>query len=171
MPFFATPLPGGWPLCALERIRLDLSDVRGRRELFARLAQTAKRALIITERLVIYLAADAVSELATDLAAQPSFASWIVDIASPGLLRMLRKRMASQLTQAAPFKFAPQEGPAFFERYGWKPIEVQSLLKNAARLKRLSFVLRLFALLPENEKSRRDRPWSGVCLFANKKSS
>jgi len=49
---------------------------------------------------------------------------------------MLSKRMASQLREAAPFKFAPQEGPAFFERNGWKPIEVQSLLKNAARLKR-----------------------------------
>ena len=158
------------PLCALERIRLDLSDVRGRRELFARLAQTAKRSLIITEGLLIYLTTDPVSELAADLAAQPSFSSWIVDIASPGLLRMLRKRMASQLSQAAPFKFAPEEGPRFFERYGWKPVEVQSLLKNAAHLKRLSFFLRLVALLPESEKSRRDRPWSGVCLFANQKS-
>jgi methyltransferase (TIGR00027 family) len=158
------------PLCALERIRLDLSDVCGRRELLARLAQTAKRALIITEGLVIYLTTDAVSELAADLAARPSFASWIVDIASPGLLRMLRKRMASQLSQAAPFKFAPEEGPRFFERYGWKPVEVQSLLKNAAQLKRLSFFLRMVALLPENEKSRRNRPWSGVCLLANQKS-
>jgi methyltransferase (TIGR00027 family) len=158
------------PLCALERIRLDLSDVRGRRELLARLAQTAKRALMITEGLVIYLTTDAVSELAADLAARPSFASWIVDIASPGLLRMLRKRMASQLSQAAPFKFAPEEGPRFFERYGWKPVEVQSLLKNAAQLKRLSFFLRMVALLPENEKSRRNRPWSGVCLLANQKS-
>lgn len=155
------------PLCALERIRLDLSDIRGRRELFAHLAQTSKRVLIITEGLVIYLTADAVGDLAADLAAQPSFASWIVDVASPGLLRMLKKRMASQLTQAAPFKFAPEEGPRFFERYGWKPVEVQSLLKNAAQLNRLSFFLRLVALLPENEKSRRDRPWSGVCLLAN----
>jgi hypothetical protein len=46
-------------------------------------------------------------------------------------------------------------------------VEVQSLLKNAAQLNRLSFFLRLVALLPENEKSRRDRPWSGVCLLAN----
>jgi hypothetical protein len=78
--------------------------------------------------------------------------------------------MASQLSQAAPFKFAPEEGPRFFERYGWKPVEVQSLLKNAAQLKRLSFFLRMVALLPENEKSRRNRPWSGVCLLANQKS-
>ena len=26
---------------------------------------------------------------------------------------------------------------------------------------------RFFAMLPENEKSRRDRPWSGICLLRN----
>lgn len=159
------------PVCLLERMRLDLSDVNARRGLFARLAQKANRVLVITEGLMIYLTQEAVGELATDLAAPPSFHSWIVDVASPGLLRMLRKRMASQLSQAAPFKFAPEEGPAFFERYGWKIAEVQSFLKNAAKLKRLSLVLRLFALLPETEKSRRDRPWSGACLFTNAKNS
>jgi methyltransferase (TIGR00027 family) len=158
------------PVCALERIRLDVSNVSERRELFARLGGSAKRALIITEGLMIYLAQQAVGELAADLAAPTTFHSWIVDIASPGLLRMLRKRMASQLREAAPFKFAPEEGPAFFEQYGWKPIQVESLLKNAATLKRLSFFLRLVALLPESEKSRRDRPWSGVCLLTNKKT-
>jgi methyltransferase (TIGR00027 family) len=158
------------PLCALERIRLDLSDVRERRELFGRLGKSAQRALIITEGLLIYLTLDAVGELAADLAAAASFHSWITDIASPGLLRMLKKRMSSQLSQAAPFKFAPEEGPRFFERYGWKPVEVQSFLKNAAQLNRLSFLLRLVALLPENERSRRNRPWSGACLFANLKS-
>ena len=158
------------PVCALERVRLDLSDVPGRRALFAQLAQSAKRALIITEGLLIYLTPEAVGQLATDLSEPSTFHSWIADLPSPGLLRMLRKRMASQLSQAAPFKFAPEEGPRFFEPYGWKPVEVQSFLKNAAQLKRLSFFLRLMALLPETEKSRRDRPWSGACLFANQKS-
>ena len=158
------------PVCALERVHLDLSDVPARRALFAQLAQRAKRALIITEGLLIYLTPEAVGQLATDLAEPTTFHSWIADLPSPGLLRMLQKRMASQLSQAAPFKFAPPEGPRFFERYGWKPVEVQSFLKNAAQLKRLSFFLRLMALLPETEKSRRDRPWSGACLFANQKS-
>jgi methyltransferase (TIGR00027 family) len=153
-------------VCALERFRLDLSNVSARRELFLQLGSRAKRALIITEGLIIYLAADQVAALAQDLAASPSFHSWILDIASPGLLRMLRKRMAAQLNQAAPFKFAPDEGPNFFLRHGWKPVDVRSLLKNAARLKRLSFFLRLIALLPESESSRRNRPWSGVCLLS-----
>jgi methyltransferase (TIGR00027 family) len=153
------------PVCALERFRLDLSNLQARRELFAQLGSQARKALVITEGLIIYLTADAVAALAQDLAAPPSFHSWILDIASPGLLRMLQKRMAAQLNQAAPFKFAPDEGPDFFLRYGWKPADVRSLLKNAARLKRLPFFLRLIALLPESKSSHRNRPWSGICLL------
>ncbi|MGB2591427.1 MAG: SAM-dependent methyltransferase [Candidatus Acidiferrum sp.] len=153
------------PVCFLERIRLDLSDALARRELFAELGRRANKVLINSEGLLIYLNPEDVAGLAKDLAAPPSFQSWILDIASPGLLRMLAKRINKQLNQAAPFKFAPPEGPDFFIPYGWKPVDVRSLLKNAARLKRLTFVMRLFALLPESEKSRRDRPWSGVCLF------
>jgi methyltransferase (TIGR00027 family) len=154
------------PVCALERFRLDLSNLEARRALFTQLGSRAKKALVITEGLIIYLAADQVAALAQDLTASPSFHSWILDIASPGLLRMLQKRMAAQLQQAAPFKFAPDEGPDFFLPYGWKPVDVRSLLKNAARLKRLSFFLRLAALLPESENSRRNRPWSGICLLS-----
>jgi methyltransferase (TIGR00027 family) len=154
------------PVCSLERFRLDLSNLDARRALFAQLGSQARKALVITEGLIIYLASDDVATLAQDLAAPPSFHSWILDIASPGLLRMLKKRMAAQLKQAAPLKFAPDEGPGFFLRYGWKPADVRSLLKNAARLKRLPFFLRLIALLPESESSRRNRPWSGICLLS-----
>jgi methyltransferase (TIGR00027 family) len=153
------------PVCSLERVRLDLSNASARRELFAELGRRSNKSLVLTEGLLIYLTRDDVAGLAEDLAAPPSFQSWILDIASPGLLRLMAKRMAKQLTEAAPFKFAPPEGPNFFIPYGWKPVDVRSFLKNAARLKRLSLLLRLFALLPETEKSRRDRPWSGMCLL------
>jgi methyltransferase (TIGR00027 family) len=153
------------PACSLERIRLDLSNATARHELFTELGGRCKKALIITEGLLIYLTSDDVAGLAKDLAAPPSFHSWILDIASPGLLRMLAKRMAKQLNEAAPFKFAPPEGPDFFVPYGWMPVDVRSLLKTAAKLKRLSLLFRFFALLPETEKSRRDRPWSGMCLL------
>jgi methyltransferase (TIGR00027 family) len=158
-------LRGETPVCSLERIRLDLSNAPERRDLFAELGSRSRNALIITEGLLIYLNRDDVAGLAKDLAAPPSFQSWILDIASPGLLRMLAKRMAKQLIAAAPFKFAPPEGPNFFIPYGWKPADVRSFLKNAARLKRLPLWLRLFAFLPETERSRRVRPWSGMCLL------
>jgi methyltransferase (TIGR00027 family) len=153
------------PVCSLERIRLDLSDAAARRDLFAQLARRSTNALVNTEGLLIYLAADDVAGLAKDLAAVPNFQSWMLDIASPGLLRMLAKRMSKQLMHSAPFKFAPPEGPDFFIPFGWKPVIVESLLKNAARFKRLPFLLKLFSYLPETESSRRDRPWSAVCLL------
>jgi methyltransferase (TIGR00027 family) len=153
------------PVCALQRIRLDLSDESARRALFASLGQKSQKALVMTEGLLIYLTADEVAGLAKDLAAPPSFQSWILDIASPGLLKMLAKRMSSHLADNARFKFAPPEGPNFFRPFGWEPIVVHSLLKNAARLRRLSLLMRLIALLPESDKSRRDRPWSGICLM------
>lgn len=159
------------PVCSLERIRLDLSDLPARRKLFSELAAKAHRVTIITEGLLIYLHRDDVAVFAQDLAVPPTFHSWILDIASPGLLRMLAKRMSSNLSQRAPFKFAPPEGPAFFVPCGWEPVQVQSLLKNAARLKRLRWWMKLFAFLPETEKSRRDRPWSGVCLFTRERNS
>lgn len=153
------------PVCFLERIRLDLSNVTARRDLFAELGSRSKNALIITEGLLIYLNREDVAGLTKDLAAPPSFQSWILDIASPGLLRLLAKRTDKQLTSAAPFKFAPPEGPSFFIPYGWNAVDVRSLLKTAARLNRLSLLFRIAALFPETEKSRRDRPWSGMCLL------
>src|SRR5215471_13631866 len=37
------------PVCALERVRLDLADISARRELFDRLGRSARKVLIITE--------------------------------------------------------------------------------------------------------------------------
>jgi methyltransferase (TIGR00027 family) len=160
-------LAGEKPVCALERVRLDLSNLSGRRELFEQLGGTANKALVITEGLLVYLTADEVGSLARDLAAPRSFQGWILDIASPGLLRMLQKKIGSQVSQAgAPLKFGPKEGPGFFAPYGWKPLGVRSLLKEAARQKRLPIFLRLMALLPESNGAQGSRPWSGVCLLA-----
>jgi len=154
------------PVCKLEQTRLDLSNVDARRELFAQLGSRAQKALILTEGLLIYLTPEEVGSLAADLAVPPSFRCWIIDLASPGLLRMLQEGMNRQLSAAgAPLKFGPAEGPGFFEPYGWKPLEVRSILKTAARLGRLSFGLRLAALMPESKGRQGSRPWSGICLM------
>jgi methyltransferase (TIGR00027 family) len=155
------------PVCQLERIRLDLSDVSGRRELFSQLGRRSAKTLIITEGLLIYLTPDQVGSLASDLATPASFQRWLADVSSPGLLRLLQKNMGPQLAQSgASFKFGPKEGPGFFVPYGWKPIDVRSPLKAAARLKRLSFGMRLLALLPASNGAQGSRPWSGICLLA-----
>jgi methyltransferase (TIGR00027 family) len=153
------------PVCSLERVALDLSDVDARRALFDRLGRQARNVVIACEGLLIYLSEDEVGSLASDLAAQPSFRHWTFDLCSPGLLRMLEKRWGKQLSSAgAPFRFAPGEGPGFFTRYGWRPVDVRSMMKAAAHLKRLPWLLRLVALLPDSKGAQGSRPWSGVVL-------
>ena len=157
------------PRCALERVPLDLSNADARRGLVDRLGRAATRALVLSEGLLVYLMADEVCALGRDLARPASFVSWIADIASPGLLKMLRERMGALVAAAgAPYVFAPADGPAFFERCAWSAVEVTSMLKTAHRLKRLPFMLRMFAMLPESTGPQGDRPWSGVCLLRRK---
>ena len=155
------------PTCALERVPLDLSDLTARRELFNRLGRRAAKSLIITEGLLIYFSAEHVRALAEDLAAHPAFQRWIADLASPGLLRLLQKNMDPALSSSgSSFKFGPKEGPEFFVPCGWKPVDVRSPLKTAARFKRLSFGMSLLSLLPQSNGRQGSRPWSGICLFA-----
>ena len=159
-------LAGEKPACALERVRLDLADVNARRALFANLNQRAKKILVLTEGLLIYLSAEEVAALAHDLASGPSFQRWIMDLSSPGLLKMMQKTTGKRLSEiGAPFKFAPAEGPEFFSSHGWEPMEVKGMLKTAAQFKRPPLLLRLFALLPEKKGPAGNQPWSGVCLF------
>ena len=155
------------PACELERVRLDLSNEDGRRGLFADLGRRASHAVVISEGLVIYLMAEAVGALARDLAGPPSFQHWALDLASPGLMAMMKQSMGDAMNDAgAPFLFAPAEGPPFFSAHGWQPIEVRSLLKTAGKLGRLPLALRMMAMLPESDGAQGSRPWSAVCLFA-----
>ena len=154
------------PVCQLERVRLDLSNASARRELFSQVGERAKRVLILTEGLLIYLSDEEVRELAKDLAAPASFQRWIVDLGSPALLQMLARKMGAPLDQAgAPLKFAPQDGPDFFARCGWKPEEIHSTIHAAAKLRRLPLFLRLIAKI-SSPRFQAGRPWSAVCLLA-----
>lgn len=155
------------PACQLERVRLDLSNVDARRGLFARLGRSATNVLVLSEGLLIYLMPSDVCALAADLADAANFNHWVVDIVSPGLLDMLKQRMGDLMAQAgAPYLFGPPEGPPFFERCGWTPVEVKSLLKTARKLDRLPMMFRMLSLLPESSRAQGTRPWAGVCLLA-----
>lgn len=154
------------PVCSFQRISLDLSDVEARRNLFQKLGSEAKKAVIITEGLLVYFSADDVKLLAQDLHAANSFQWWITDLVSPRLLRMIQKEIGGPLEQArAPLKFGPEEGPDFFTPYGWKPVDIRSSLHNAAKVKRTPFWLSLFALLPDSKGRIKNRPWGGIILL------
>ena len=154
------------PRCALERIRVNLADPSERRRVWQSVGFQGRRGLILTEGLLIYLSPEEVASFARDLAGIASFQRWIVDLGSPGLLRMMQKSAGRALeTVGAPFRFGPAEGPAFFVPNGWDVIQVQGLLKTAARFRRPPFLLRILAKLPEPTGPQGNRPWAGVCLL------
>jgi methyltransferase (TIGR00027 family) len=152
------------PRCQLQRISLDLSDLPARRALFSDLDRRAKKIVVMTEGLLIYFTAEEVASLAEDLAAKAHFQSWVIDLASPGQLRLMQRTTGKQLSQSgAAFKFGPPEGPNFFRPHGWEPKDVQGMLKTAAQCKRAP--AELLSLLPEPKGIPGNYPWTGVCLL------
>src|SRR5207244_11060463 len=127
-------LKGEKPRCNVERIALDLADVARRRALFAQIGASSKRVMIVSEGLLIYISPDDVGVLATDLAKQPTFRYWVLDVVSPGLMEMLRKEGGSELERAgAPCQFAPPAGPDICRRYRWRRLDRRPTVKAAHR--------------------------------------
>ena len=157
------------PVCHLESVALDLSDVPARRELFARLARQASRVVALTEGLLVYLSREEVGALAADLHANASFQRWILDLASPDLLRWLRRRYEGTLAAAgAPLKFGPEESVEFFRPFGWTEREYRSTFEEAKRLRRemrLAWLFRLLFAVSSRARRERARRFSGSVLL------
>jgi len=150
------------PRCQLRRIKVDLADLDARGVVLKLAAESATQVLVITEGLLLYLEESQVRSLSADISAQAGVKWWILDIASPALLQMMKKSMGSGLDNA-PMIFGPPNGVAFFERLGWRVTRVSSILKAASRFRRLPWPLKLFGLLPEpNPRKPGGGPWSGV---------
>ncbi|HEX3748308.1 MAG TPA: SAM-dependent methyltransferase [Bryobacteraceae bacterium] len=140
----------------LEQVALDLSDRAARRELFARLGG----GLVLSEGLLIYFTEEEVTSLATDLAAA-GFDWWAMDLSSPALMRMLQQTTGRDTAQAgAPMRFAPENRAAFFEPFGWTPVETHSIFETAMAHHRVPAELLMAPPPPEAGDI-----WSGVCLL------
>jgi methyltransferase (TIGR00027 family) len=157
------------PISALERVGIDLTDEAARRALFDRIGGAAKHVLVVSEGLLIYLAPEQVATLAADLATPPSFRWWLIDLASPGLLKMIEKSWGPILAAGnAPFRFAPAEGTRFFEPHGWREAEFRSTWDESIRLKRSMRLAWLWALIGRfmSRKRREEaRRFSGIVLL------
>ena len=101
------------PACKLRRVRADLSNREVRRSLLGELAGESTKALVITEGLLIYLRAQEVSAFAEDLKSFPAFKRWVLDIVSPGLLRMQKNTHQQFGAEVPALPFAPENGPIF----------------------------------------------------------
>jgi len=131
----AEKLEGQRPVCRLERISADLSDIPLRRSIFQRIGSETDRVLIITEGVLAYLTAADAGELSRDLFAIPSFRYWIQDYYSGGTRRWAPRRMRDRLKET-PFKFDEPEWLSFFERHGWRILENRVAADEAQRLNR-----------------------------------
>ena len=159
-------LAGERTVCAYEAEAADLTRAAERRALFTRLGARSRRALVLSEGLLIYLADDDVAALATDLHAVPSFRGWLTDLVTPRLLTMLNKRWGSTLDAArAPLRFAPASGARFFESYGWREREFRSTFEEGLRIGRAprgAWLWKLLGRFASPEKREELRRLGGI---------
>jgi methyltransferase (TIGR00027 family) len=150
------------PRCRYEARRVDLTARDARRALLAELDADATKTLVLTEGLLVYLTREQVAALAADLRAAASFASWVIDIANPRLLELIGRTWGKEVERGnAPFRFAPEEGTAFFLGAGWTEAEYLSIGEEGRRLGRemrgawLWRILGAFASAKKKEEIRR----------------
>lgn len=155
-------LAGESPRCRLTRYPVDLSDPVARDRFLDEALAGATKALVLTEGLLMYLEPSDVDDLSRALV-RPEVAWWMLDLAGPGLKKWMNGNTGG-LLRNAPFKFAPGNGVGYFEQLGWRTGEVESVFVVARRLRRLPWLLRLVAWLPQPDPRRppADRPWSAV---------
>ena len=157
------------PACVLEHVGIDLTDVGRRRALFARIGTTAREVLVVAEGLLIYLTPEQVAALASDLAAPAPFRRWLIDLASPRLLKMMARTWGRAVAAGnAPFQFAPAEGSHFFQAQGWQEAEFRSMWEESLRLRRtmpLAWLWNLIGRLYPKSKRETFRRMSGIVLL------
>ncbi|OBK43143.1 SAM-dependent methyltransferase [Mycobacterium sp. 1081908.1] len=152
------------PRCRLTRVAVDLADPQARDAFLDEALDGATKALVLTEGLLMYLEDSDVEALSAAFK-RPEIAWWMLDFAGPGLKRLMNKKMAGML-QNAPFKFAPENGLAYFENLGWRTAQVEALYLAAHRFHRLPMFMRPLAWLPQPDPRRPGRrPWSAVALL------
>jgi methyltransferase (TIGR00027 family) len=157
------------PVCQYEAVRLDLTDTAARKALFVRLSSAARSALVVTEGLLVYLTAEQAGAIATDLHAAESFRYWVIDIASPRLLKIMNRSWGKSVAEGnAPFQFAPAEGTAFYRKHGWKESQFRSSMDEARRLDRqmrMAWLWRIMGHLYPAKTREEFRRMSGIVLL------
>ncbi len=154
-------LAGETPACALSRERVDLSDAAARGAFLARVTVDGAKTLVITEGLLGYLNDEVVAGLARDLAARAAIKWWVFDLFSPGALAMIKGTRGHRA--ASMLNFAPATGVGFFEAFGWKARDVESIVRAAVRFRRAPWRLRPLAWLRDPDpRAPGDAKWFAV---------
>jgi methyltransferase (TIGR00027 family) len=165
----ATRMRGETPVCRYEAIAADLTDLAIRDALFSQMESSARKMLIITEGLLVYLSPSEVESLARAIHSMQSARWWISDVASPMLLEWMSRSWGKAVAKGnAPFKFGPADSAAFFAPLGWHESVYRSQMEEARRLNRqmrMMWFWRLFALIMPPRRRAAMRRLSGMILL------
>lgn len=154
-------LDGQRPRCALERKPVDLADATARRALLDEVVVPGTT-LAITEGLLVYLEEPVVKAIVEDLHAT-GVEWWISDVVSGSIAHGMAKR---RKLENAPWKFAPSDGVAYFERLGWRVSDMDNLFTKAAEFRRLPVFMRIFSIFPQPDPRNPGKAmWSGIVRF------
>jgi methyltransferase (TIGR00027 family) len=154
------------PRCRLTRTAVDLADPHARDVFFNDALDGATKAFVLTEGLSMYLEAADIAAL-SDAIKRPEVAWWMLDFAFPGLKKQINKNIAG-MSENAPFKFAPENGLAFFEDLGWRAVEAESVFEAAHRFHRLPLWMRPLAWLPRSDlRHPGSKPTTAVALLTH----
>lgn len=139
--------------CILKHIKGNLAESAFRRSLFAITHQLSKPALVITEGLLGYWTEHQVSQFAAHLSQQHCIGGWILELAAPTVLRGWQMQYSHTLydqyvANGEPaFKFAPHQGPRFFQTWGWQVADQYDVLDQLSHLQRATPLVRLRAVM------------------------
>ena len=158
------------PICRIERVSLDLADGAKRREFLGRVGAESRKALVLSEGLLVYLSPTLVGELADDLSSQSAFHSWATDLATPAIRKRVNRWWGKKFKQAqTQYQFAPEEGTAFFLKHGWREAGFYALFEHSIRLNRTMkgmWVFNLMQRLAPKRMARMNEKWrAGVVLL------
>lgn len=134
------------PVCKLERIPLDITDYAARKRFLASVSERSKQIFILTEGLLIYLTAEQVVAIARDLYEQEAMHWWLTEFVSRLAPMRSGQSWNNIAAESAQERFAPADGAAFFEQYGWQVAEFHSAIEAVLRFHipiRFRWLLRL----------------------------
>jgi methyltransferase (TIGR00027 family) len=120
--------------CEYRSVAADITDAQ---QLAAALEHcgSARRALVVTEGLLVYLSAAEVSAIARTLERRGEITWWLTDLAGPRALEVLQRDWGPML-RGARFQFAPADSAAFFGALGWQETQFRSSREESRRLGR-----------------------------------
>jgi methyltransferase (TIGR00027 family) len=166
-------LLGQRPVCRLEQISADFSDIPLRRSIFQRIGSETSRALILTEGVIAYMTAQEAAQFSRDIFEIPSFQYWIQDYYQGVTRRWAPRRMRRRLKET-PFKFEEADPLGLFQQQGWTILENRYASQEARRLNRpfpFVFPWSLIMLLIPERIRKRWRSVTGYVMFQKPRSS